>query len=605
MFQGDDDGALFSEVKSNANTEHKVEPVVPAKRLAAVDGKTEPIVPQPVESKSIVQVEPETETESESEGDTTAETEDEISIDPEVKKTEVEKEKANESEAKSHANIVEPAVVPKLDIQSKSAVESPETVNDKSVDTSAPPTTTISSEKHAPSKPARRPLTSKSVDVPPHKLSSGSSISKSIGGPLTPTSTSDSISSTDSTGLHSKKPPPKVPKKPSSKIAEFQQRLAQQQQQDIGMLAKHHAPPPKPKPKRVISHESDNGDDEDKYMDRNDQESVPVVKPKKVGKLNSAFAKNLDGMLGRGLPGMVPGMGMPLPGMVLGGGLPPALAAKMAANHGTDDDEDKNDEDMEEKKEVEKPEKKVTDARKGRAKGPRGRKLPGKVKEKIVVNDDTLGVSGPKLSVFTVDSLWSIKPKFDEADFDSSVDVSKSSDVTGHDHEDSGSFVHGHGTERRVSSKDILTELKSKVGDDTESTLDSVHVHNSTTVIEDKEDKTEEEIDAKPRESQEKKETKITTDSEDRNDKFIPLNSQRLEPSSSVEKTTTTESSSMRGDDTEEFFSMDDAGSEFGDDGEDEDDVFVSASGSSSVKHKVSVNDDDPDKESTPEPESH
>ncbi|GMF02063.1 unnamed protein product [Ambrosiozyma monospora] len=310
-------------------------------------------------------------------------------------------------------------------------------------------------------------------------------------------------------------------------------------------------------------------------------------------------------MLGRGLPGMVPGMGMPLPGMALGGGLPPALAAKMAANHGSDDDDDddKDGDDKEEKKEVKKHEKKVTDARKGRAKGPRGRKLPGKIKEKIVVNDDTLGVSGPKLSVFTVDSLWSIKPKFDEADFDSSVDVSKSSDVTGHDR----SVGQGHGTERRVSSKDILAELKSKVGDDNESTLDAVHVHNSTTVIEDKEDKTEEEIDAKPHETKEEKETKIAADSDDQNDKFIPLNSQKLEHSNSIEKTTTTESSSMRGDDTEEFFSMDDAGSEFGDDGDEEDDAFVSASGSSktSVKHKVSVNADDLEKESTPEPDSH
>ncbi|GME92526.1 unnamed protein product [Ambrosiozyma monospora] len=464
----DDDEDSPSDDKTNVGAEHKVEPVVPAKRPVAVEGKKELVVTKPVEPKSIGQDEPETESESDSEGDTTAETEDGMSTEPEAKKTDVEEEKPKEVETKSHVNTGEPAAIPKLETDSKSAIESSEPVTDKSVDTSEPPLTkTISTEKHAPPKSSHRPSTSKPVNVPPHKPANRPSTSESIGAPLKPTSTSDSISSTDSVGLHSKKPPPKVPKKPSSKIAEFQQRLAQQQQQDIGLLAKHHAPPPKPKPKRVMSHESDNGDaDYDK--DKEEQDSAPVVKPKKVGKLNSVFAKNLDGMLGRGLPGMVPGMGMPLPGMALGGGLPPALAAKMAANHGSDDDDDddKDGDDKEEKKEVKKHEKKVTDARKGRAKGPRGRKLPGKIKEKIVVNDDTLGVSGPKLSVFTVDSLWSIKPKFDEADFDSSVDVSKSSDVTGHDR----SVGQGHGTERRVSSKDILAELKSKVGDDNEST---------------------------------------------------------------------------------------------------------------------------------------
>ncbi|ODV83143.1 hypothetical protein CANARDRAFT_30235 [[Candida] arabinofermentans NRRL YB-2248] len=179
-------------------------------------------------------------------------------------------------------------------------------------------------------------------------------------------------------------PPPKVPKKPSSKIAEFQQMLAQRQQEDVANF--------RPKPfvrttPRAVASNDDNEEGKEGEGDGEEGKSSkeePVTR--KVGKLNSMFTQNLNGMLGVGLPGMV------MPGML--------MQSKQESSQKEEEEEGEGEGEGEEKVEQ------VKDLRRGRAKGPRGRKLPNSVKSKLVVDDESLG-NVRKYQIFTGE-LWNV-----------------------------------------------------------------------------------------------------------------------------------------------------------------------------------------------------
>ncbi|KAG7869304.1 hypothetical protein KL918_000849 [Ogataea parapolymorpha] len=138
---------------------------------------------------------------------------------------------------------------------------------------------------------------------------------------------------------------PAVPKKPSSKIAAFQQMLAERQQQDMGMF--------KPKPPLPTKRPSQAADDSE---------------PSDTG---SQHARK-------------PLMGFPLPGMAFPGISVPGMPFTKPENDDATDH--------------------VADVRKGRVKGPRGRKLPSRVKDSVQVNDETLG---NKLNIIVTTS-WGI-----------------------------------------------------------------------------------------------------------------------------------------------------------------------------------------------------
>lgn len=165
-----------------------------------------------------------------------------------------------------------------------------------------------------------------------------------------------------------KKPPPRVPKKPSSKIAAFQEMLQQQQSADLGLLNK--ATPKVPLKRPSVAHPTSK-----------DSESESSEVPEKVvNRTQSNFAQNLNGLLGVGLPGLA-----------LGGNPYEALKAKKAAS--------------EEKSASSNDSSKAADSRRSRARGPRGRKLPGEVKKPVELTDETLG---NRLTI-TVQSLWSVE----------------------------------------------------------------------------------------------------------------------------------------------------------------------------------------------------
>ncbi|KAG7903336.1 hypothetical protein KL935_000868 [Ogataea polymorpha] len=138
---------------------------------------------------------------------------------------------------------------------------------------------------------------------------------------------------------------PAVPKKPSSKIAAFQQMLAQRQQQDMGMF--------KPKPPLPTKRPSQAADDSEPSDPGSQHARKPLV-------------------------------GFPLPGMAFPGISVPGMPFAKPENDDATDH--------------------VTDVRKERAKGPRGRKLPSRVKDSIEVNDETLG---NKLNILVTTS-WGI-----------------------------------------------------------------------------------------------------------------------------------------------------------------------------------------------------
>lgn len=221
----------------------------------------------------------------------------------------------------------------------------------------------------------------------PELLSAGSTDSRTDSTSEISTAPLDSVSSkpiensTESEIITQKKAPPKVPKKPSSKIAAFQQMLAQQQQQDLGL--KKIKPFPKPAPKPVLSRSStEEADSATKEINEAPEESDPTQsetsKPKKLTTARSRFAKNLDGMIGMGFPGMA------------FGGLPPVISPP---NNNTNESTGE---------ESEKPVKRISDIRLSRARGPRGRKLPDQVKKAVVVDDESLGKKKYSIKVFDV-----------------------------------------------------------------------------------------------------------------------------------------------------------------------------------------------------------
>lgn len=195
---------------------------------------------------------------------------------------------------------------------------------------------------------------------------------------------------TPSKPLIHKKPPPKVPKKPSSRIAQFQEMLEQQQKVDLGIF--ENKMKPKPPTKRPTVHyevkmeDDEKGENEDNNEDEKTEAEADDTKPK-VNKLNSRFTQNLNGMIGMALPGMA------LPGMAFGGNPIAALkSSKEAESNGETEESEGN------------GDKVVKDVRRGRARGPRGRKLPGEVKKVVEINDETLG---NKFDI-VVKQLWSV-----------------------------------------------------------------------------------------------------------------------------------------------------------------------------------------------------
>lgn len=198
-------------------------------------------------------------------------------------------------------------------------------------------------------------------------------------------SSSNSSESTAAQTVH-KKPPPRVPKKPSSRIAQFQEMLEQQQKADLGLL-NHATPKPRPKvPARTHTVNSQDGDESKEIG--GDEESVSgaavtSVDAPKVDRVNSKFAQSLNGMIGMGLPGMA-----------FGGN--PFAAIKAAKEHTSTDSSP-----ADEAKNAEKS--KVKDVRRGRARGPRGRKLPDAVTKAVEVSDATLGNN----FTIVVKNLWS------------------------------------------------------------------------------------------------------------------------------------------------------------------------------------------------------
>lgn len=159
----------------------------------------------------------------------------------------------------------------------------------------------IQSEPELPTVPASRPKPS----IPSHRPKP------------------KSISSNDS--ATSDKRPPRVPKKPSSKIAAFQQMLEKQQQEQMSNFMP---------------------------VKKTNSENVP----KKLG----AFAANLNGMIGMGLPGMT-------------GGIDPvaALRARKAELDGSD---------LEAQTELANNSEPKSDMRRARGKGPK-RKAPSSIKK--------------------------------------------------------------------------------------------------------------------------------------------------------------------------------------------------------------------------------
>ena len=207
--------------------------------------------------------------------------------------------------------------------------------------------------------------------------------------PSVASSESGSSNNSDSTTaqIAHKKPPPRVPKKPSSRIAQFQEMLEQQQKADLGLLNRA-APKPKPKvPVKSHTFESENSDEikeagDDGSLASGDSTTNSEVP--KAERANSKFAQSLNGMIGMGLPGMA-----------FGGN--PFAAMKAAKGAGSAESNVADEERGAEKS-------KVKDVRRGRARGPRGRKLPDAVTKAVEVNDATLG---NKFTIVVKD-LWSL-----------------------------------------------------------------------------------------------------------------------------------------------------------------------------------------------------
>ena len=160
-----------------------------------------------------------------------------------------------------------------------------------------------------------------------------------------------------------KKKRPMVPKKPTSKIAQFQAMLQQQQEHDLGFLNKRAPVLPSHRPrKHNLASASDDNHEPEKDASREQFSS----------KLNTMFGMKMNGI--------------PLPGMVL-----PEVKSQMPVSRS---DSDKN--------EPSKPQSRQLGARR-RARAPRGRRLPKSVGNVVEVNDETLGTK-TKFTIFAEDS---------------------------------------------------------------------------------------------------------------------------------------------------------------------------------------------------------
>ncbi|GAV30188.1 hypothetical protein PMKS-003697 [Pichia membranifaciens] len=207
--------------------------------------------------------------------------------------------------------------------------------------------------------------------------------------PSVASSESGSSNNSDSTTaqIAHKKPPPRVPKKPSSRIAQFQEMLEQQQKADLGLL---NRAAPKPKPKVPVKSHTFEGENSDEIKEAGDEgspaygESTTNSEVPKAERANFKFAQSLNGMIGMGLPGMAFG-GNPFAAMKAAKGVGSSESTVAEEERGTEKS-------------------KVKDVRRGRARGPRGRKLPGAVTKAVEVNDTTLG---NKFTIVVRD-LWSL-----------------------------------------------------------------------------------------------------------------------------------------------------------------------------------------------------
>ena len=207
---------------------------------------------------------------------------------------------------------------------------------------------------------------------------------------------------TTSTG--STKRPPPVPKKPSSKIAAFQEMLQKQQQADMGLFVKQKPtiPRTRPTPKHTIERSST----PDSTDDGEGKAPAPAV-----DRSQSQFAQSLNGMIGVGLPGMA-----------LGGN--PFAAMKQAKESGAINGADDLADDKNEKS-------KVQDIRRSRARGPRGRKLPGEVNKSVEINDSTLGNKFSIVSCELWDLDMSVSKSVEQEFIESSVDEETGVEETG------------------------------------------------------------------------------------------------------------------------------------------------------------------------------
>lgn len=227
--------------------------------------------------------------------------------------------------------------------------------------------------KNTPSVPASRPkVHEKETPVVPTTRPKHVSINSS-----------EDTTESASASTVNKKPPPR-PKKPSSRIAQFQEMLEQQQKQDLGLFNK-----PKPKlPAKRPTFTNEIPEPNEKSIGAGDSE-----KQYPVNRLNSNFAESLNGMIGVGLPGMAFGAGS----------YEAIRKVKAVASSLSNEDE------AESGGTVETDEVNAKDAkgdiRRARAKGPRGRKLPGSLKKVVEVNDLTLG---NKFSVQVFD-IWTLR----------------------------------------------------------------------------------------------------------------------------------------------------------------------------------------------------
>lgn len=181
----------------------------------------------------------------------------------------------------------------------------------------------------------------------PAKVVSEGSISSGASGSDVPTTKS--------------KPPPPKPKKLSSKIAAFQEMFSQQSK-------------PLPSiPRREVKEIDESGSG-------SSSPSIPK-RPSKLSDNRAKFAQSLQGMMGRGIA---------MPGMVN-----PAMLA------GGEDEEKVEEEDETTVGGVEKNEEPPKDVRKGRAKGPRGKKLPKAIKEAPPVE------TSPRFDM-VIEDLWEV-----------------------------------------------------------------------------------------------------------------------------------------------------------------------------------------------------